>query len=120
MALYHMLGARRDLPLASLCLYGCFSRPLAVVSGRVSPAVSSTMADRNLSGVSLNRVQFYLDEVVPRHNRRRQPYRPFRTLLGLGAGHDPTSYKRIQGVQDLTNPSPKADPKIWWYAETTV
>ena len=59
------------------------------------------------SRVSPNQVEFYLDEFVLRHNRRRKPIVAFQTLLGLGAGHKPTSSKRIQGAQDLRNPPSK-------------
>ena len=52
-------------------------------------------------GVSRDQLQVYLDEFVFRHNRRRQPMAAFQTLLGLGTGRKPTSYKQIRGGADL-------------------
>ncbi len=52
-------------------------------------------------GVSRAQLQAYLDEFVFRHNRRRQPMAAFQTLLGLGTGHTPTPYRRIQGGRDM-------------------
>ena len=52
-------------------------------------------------GVSKAQLQMYLDEFVFRHNRRRQPMAAFQTLLGLGSGRAPTSYRRIRGARDL-------------------
>ncbi len=46
-------------------------------------------------GVSPEHLQVYLDEFVFRHNRRRTPMAAFQTLLGRGALHQPTSYRRI-------------------------
>ena len=48
-------------------------------------------------GVSKEQLQVYLDEFVFRHNRRRLPMASFQTLLGLGAGHKPTSYEQRSG-----------------------
>jgi transposase-like protein len=56
-------------------------------------------------GVSRDQLQVYLDEFVFRHNRRRTPMAAFQTLLGLGARHQPTSYKQVRGGADLSNPS---------------
>jgi transposase-like protein len=53
-------------------------------------------------GVSKAQLQVYLDEFVFRHNRRRQPMAAFQTLLGLGTGRAPTSYRRNRGAHDLT------------------
>ncbi|MFY9531785.1 MAG: IS1595 family transposase [Candidatus Acidiferrales bacterium] len=53
-------------------------------------------------GVSRDQLQVYLDEFVFRHNRRRQPMAAFQTLLGLGTGRSPTSYKQIRGAADLS------------------
>jgi hypothetical protein len=36
-----------------------------------------------------------VDEFVFRHNRRRTPMAAFQTLLGLGAIHEPTTYRQI-------------------------
>ncbi len=36
--------------------------------------------------------------------RRRQPMAAFQTLLGLGTGRRPTSYKEIRGGADLSTP----------------
>ena len=47
-------------------------------------------------GVSAQHLQVYLDEFVFRHNRRRTPLAGFQTLLGLGALHDPTTYRQIK------------------------
>jgi transposase-like protein len=52
-------------------------------------------------GVSRDQLQVYLDEFVFRHNRRRLPMAAFQTLLGLGAGHKPTAYKKIRSAADL-------------------
>jgi transposase-like protein len=59
-------------------------------------------------GVSREQLQVYLDEFVFRHNRRRVPMAAFQTLLGLGAGHDPTPYDQIRGAADVPrfNPQP--------------
>jgi len=46
-------------------------------------------------GVSPQHLQVYLDEFVFRHNRRRTPMAAFQTLLGLGALHQPTTYRQI-------------------------
>lgn len=46
-------------------------------------------------GVSPEHLQVYLDEFVFRHNRRRTPMAAFQTLLGLGAVHEPTTYRQI-------------------------
>jgi transposase-like protein len=46
-------------------------------------------------GVSPEHLQVYLDEFVFRHNRRRTPMAAFQTLLGLGALHQPTTYRQI-------------------------
>ena len=69
-------------------------------------------------GVSRDQLQVYLDEFVFRHNRRRQPMAAFQTLLGLGTGRKPTTYKQIRGGVDLSN-LPKADPNLLGLAETT-
>ena len=47
-------------------------------------------------GVSREHLQVYLDEFVFRHNRRGTPLAGFQTLLGLGALHDPTTYREIK------------------------
>jgi len=44
---------------------------------------------------SQRHLQAYLDEYVFRHNRRRTPHAAFQTLLGLGATHQPSSYRDI-------------------------
>jgi len=54
-------------------------------------------------GVSKAQLPVYLDEFVFRHNRRRQPMAAFQTLLGLGAGRAPTSYRRIRGARDVAD-----------------
>jgi hypothetical protein len=46
-------------------------------------------------GVAPEHLQSYLDEFVFRHNRRRTPLAAFQTLLGLGAIHEPTTYRQI-------------------------
>jgi transposase-like protein len=46
-------------------------------------------------GVSPEHMQVYLDEFVFRHNRRRTPMAAFQTLLGLGALHEPATYREI-------------------------
>lgn len=52
-------------------------------------------------GVSRAQLQVYLDEFVFRHNRRKTPMAAFQTLLGLGTGYTPTSYRRLRGAKDL-------------------
>jgi hypothetical protein len=52
-------------------------------------------------GVSRTQLQAYLDEFVFRHNRRNQPMAAFQTLLGLGSGRAPTSYRDIRGGSDM-------------------
>jgi transposase-like protein len=52
-------------------------------------------------GVSRGQLQVYLDEFVFRHNRRRTPAAAFQTLLGLGSGRAPTTYRQIRGARDL-------------------
>jgi len=46
-------------------------------------------------GVSDAHLPVYLDEYVFRHNRRSTPMAAFQTLLGLGATHQPTTYRQI-------------------------
>jgi transposase-like protein len=46
-------------------------------------------------GVSPKHLPVYLDEFVYRHNRRRTPLAGFQTLLGLGAAHQPSTYRQI-------------------------
>jgi ISXO2-like transposase domain len=50
-------------------------------------------------GVSRDQLQFYLDEFVFRHNRRRRPMAAFQTLLGLGTGRTPTPDELIRRPQ---------------------
>jgi transposase-like protein len=61
-------------------------------------------------GVSRGQLQVYLDEFVFRTNRRREPRAAFQTLLGLGSGRGPTSYKQIRHARDR---------KLLGLAETT-
>lgn len=61
-------------------------------------------------GVSRAQLQLYLDEFVFRTNRRREPRAAFQTLLGLGSGRGPTSYKQIRKARDR---------KLLGLAETT-
>ena len=70
-------------------------------------------------GVSRDQLQVYLDEFVFRHNRRRQPMAAFQTLLGLGTGRKPTTYKQIRGATDLATRPTTPDPKLLRIAETT-
>jgi transposase-like protein len=58
-------------------------------------------------GVSRDQLQVNLDEFVFRHNRCRQPMAAFQTLVGLGTGRKPTSYKEIRGGANLSRPSNK-------------
>jgi transposase-like protein len=46
-------------------------------------------------GVSKEHLPVYLDEYVFRHDRRRTPMAAFQTLLGLGAAHEPATYREI-------------------------
>jgi len=46
-------------------------------------------------GVSPEHLPVYLDEFVFRHNRRGTPMAGFQTLLGLGAHHEPITYRDI-------------------------
>jgi hypothetical protein len=55
-------------------------------------------------GVSPQHLQVYLDEFVFRHNRRRTPLAGFQTLLGLGAAHEPSTYREI-----IRSPKPLAE-----------
>jgi transposase-like protein len=56
-------------------------------------------------GVSPKHLQVYLDEFVFRHNRRRTPLAGFQTLLGLGAAHEPTTYRQITRRQPPNRPT---------------
>jgi len=56
-------------------------------------------------GVSPKHLQVYLDEFVFRHNRRRTPLAGFQTLLGLGATHEPTTYRQITRRQPRNRPA---------------
>ena len=56
-------------------------------------------------GVSDHQMQVYLDEFVFRHNRRRTPLAGFQTLLGLGATHEPTTYRQITRRQPRNRPA---------------
>ena len=87
------------------------TQPIRIALRRGVPAVVP-LADRAIGnlqqwligtyhGVSKAQLQVYLDEFVFRHNRRRQPMAAFQTLLGLGAAHAPTAYRRIRGAQDV-------------------
>ena len=58
-------------------------------------------------GVSREQLEVYLDEFVFGRNRRKLPMAAFQTLLGLGAGHEPTPYEQIRGAADV------ADPTYW-------
>jgi len=51
-------------------------------------------------GVSRAQLPVYLDEFVFRHNRRGKPMAAFQTLLGLGTGRGPTTYKQISHAAD--------------------
>ena len=46
-------------------------------------------------GASPGHLPAYLDEYVFRHNRRGNPHAAFQTLLGLGARHQPATYRQI-------------------------
>ena len=46
-------------------------------------------------GLRRKHLQSYLDEFVFRFNRRRTRHAAFRTLLGIGVGHAPLSYKML-------------------------
>jgi hypothetical protein len=43
----------------------------------------------------------------------------FQTLLGLGTGRKPTTYKQIRGAVDLSTRPMRPDPKLLRIAETT-
>ena len=64
---------------------------------RVHRAVSNLKAWMHGThrGVSDAHLPVYLDEYVFRHNRRRSPMASFQTLLGLGAQHEPITYRDI-------------------------
>ncbi len=64
---------------------------------RAHRAVSNLKAwiDGTHRGVSDQHLPVYLDECVFRHNRRTTPMAAFQTLLGLGALHQPTTYRQI-------------------------
>lgn len=59
-------------------------------------------------GVSPEQLQVYLDEFVFRHNRRKTPMAAFQTLLGLGAGKEPTDYEQIRSAADHPRPEHNA------------
>jgi len=46
-------------------------------------------------GLRRKHLQSYLDEFVFRFNRRRTRHAAFRSLLAIGAGHAPLSYKML-------------------------
>jgi len=52
-------------------------------------------------GVWRRHLGAYLDEFVFRYNRRRNLGLAFRTLLGYGMGREATTYKTINGAQDM-------------------
>jgi len=54
-------------------------------------------------GVSRKQLPAYLDEFVFRYNRRKEPRAAFQTLLGLGSGQSPTTYKQIGDGQPNHN-----------------
>jgi transposase-like protein len=64
---------------------------------RAHRAISNLKAwmDGTHRGVSDQHLPVYLDEYVFRHNRRITPMAAFQTLLGLGALHEPTTYRQI-------------------------
>ncbi len=64
---------------------------------RAHRAISNLKAwmDGTHRGVSDQHLHVYLDEYVFRHNRRITPMAAFQTLLGLGAVHQPTTYRQI-------------------------
>lgn len=64
---------------------------------RVHRAVSNLKAWMHGThrGVSEAHLPAYLDEYVFRHDRRRTPMASFQTLLGLGAQHEPITYRDI-------------------------
>ena len=61
-------------------------------------------------GVSRDQLQFYLDEFIFRHNRRRRPMAAFQTLLSPGTGRTPTPYERIRGARDMPQLPQSANP----------
>ena len=92
---------------ASLPALGFDHRPIAqrwrnteerqVILPRAHRALSNlkTWLQGTHRAASAKHLQVYLDEFVFRHNRRRTPMAAFQTLLGLGAAHDPTTYREI-------------------------
>ena len=69
-------------------------------------------------GGSRDQLPVYLDEFAFRHNRRSQPRAAFQTLLGLGTGRKPTTYKQIRCAVDLSTRPTRPDPKLLRIAET--
>jgi len=63
-------------------------------------------------GVGRDQLQAYLNEFVFRHNRRKQPMAAFQTLLGLGTGQKPTTYKEMGSRRTLPSRQTKPDPNI--------
>ncbi len=53
----------------------------------------------SIAGHVNTHLQTYLDEFTFRFNRRRVPMAAFQTLLGLGSQQQPTTYKRLYGVE---------------------
>lgn len=102
-AVIHTDGWNGYAPLAGL---GFDHRPIAqrwrtqdrqVILPRAHRALSNlkTWLQGTHRGVSPQHLPVYLDEFVFRHNRRRTPMAAFQTLLGLGALHEPTTYRDI-------------------------
>jgi len=48
-----------------------------------------------------------------------RPWPRSKTLLGLGTGRKPTTYKQIRDAVDLSTRSTTPDPKLLRLAETT-
>lgn len=102
-SLVHTDGWRGYDPLGGL---GFDHRPVAqrwrhedrkVILPRAHRALSNvkTWLHGTHRGASGKHLPVYLDEFVFRHNRRRTPMAAFQTLLGLGAVHQPSTYRQI-------------------------
>jgi transposase-like protein len=102
-AVVHTDGWNGYAPLAGL---GFAHRPIAqrwrtedrqVILPRAHRALSNlkTWLQGTHRGVPPHHLPVYLDEFVFRHNRRRTPLAALQALLGLGARHEPPTYRGI-------------------------
>jgi hypothetical protein len=72
-----------------------------------------------VSSVGRELHQAYLNEIVFRHSRRKQPTVASQTLLGLGTKHKSMTYKNMRCRWTFARHRATANPNILWLAETT-